>query len=366
MRKLPDNPITIQRAWRTNGQTSTRPIMLAIAGDSAAGKTTITKGLVEALGPDRITSICVDDYHRYDRVERKSLPFTPLHPDCNYIEVMEQHLQLLAMGNPILKPVYNHSDGRLGRPVLVEPREFVIVEGLLPLYSKLARACFDATVYLDPPEPVRFHWKEARDTSKRGYEPDEVKKDLAKREVESAAFIRPQRANADIVVRFSPIPSRDEIPEDLEDAFGPAPAKPEAAADLEEYREECAKEFEASWQALEKWEQAGETPLSATLLLRPTIPHPSLTRILTDDHREAMHLKLDRDEFGKPLDALHIHSYARREITREVEEQIWRELAADEVIPESLGTIEAGDRSEPLAITQLILLYHLFQAREGR
>ena len=36
-----------------------------------------------------------------------------------------------------------------------------------------------------------------------------------------------------------------------------------------------------------------------------------------------------------------------------------------EQVPESLGTIEAGKRSEPLAISQLILLYHMFQARNG-
>ena len=53
-----------------------RPVMLAIAGDSAAGKTTITRGLVEALGADRCTAVCVDDYHRYDRAERRGLPFT--------------------------------------------------------------------------------------------------------------------------------------------------------------------------------------------------------------------------------------------------------------------------------------------------
>jgi phosphoribulokinase len=85
--------------------------MIAIAGDSAAGKTTLTAGLVEALGPDRVTGVCVDDYHRYDREERRSLPFTPLHPECNYIEIMEQHLNLLAGGQPILKPVYDHATG---------------------------------------------------------------------------------------------------------------------------------------------------------------------------------------------------------------------------------------------------------------
>ncbi|HVL28406.1 MAG TPA: phosphoribulokinase [Egibacteraceae bacterium] len=360
--------VTMHRGLRSNGQTTTRPIMLAIAGDSAAGKTTITKGLVEALGPDRITSICVDDYHRFDRAQRKelNLPFTPLHPECNYMEIMEQHLQLLAMGNPILKPVYNHEDGTLDRPVLVEPREFVIIEGLLPLHTKLSRACFDATVYLDPPEPVRFQWKVNRDTAKRGYQPEEVKKDLAKREVESAAFIRPQRANADIVVRFGPIEGRDELPEGLGHTFQASPPKAEAANHLDDYRDECAKVFEENWAAMEKWTAANQTPLSATLLLRPTIAHPSLSRILTDDHREAMHLKLARDEFDKPVDALHIHSYAEREVTREVEEEIWKELEVDESVPESLGTIDQGNRSEPLAITQLILLYHMFLALKDR
>ncbi|MGH9005658.1 MAG: phosphoribulokinase, partial [Acidimicrobiia bacterium] len=215
---MPDKQIAIDRAWR-RPEPGSRPIMLAIAGDSASGKTTLTKGLVDALGPDRITAICVDDYHRYDRAERKGLSFTPLHPSCNYIEVMEQHLQLLALGQPILKPVYNHQQGTLDRPVLVEPREFVIAEGLLPLHSRLARACFDVTVYLDPPEAIRRDWKVFRDTTKRGYTPEQVISELAMREPESAAFIRPQRAHADIVIRFSPIEERGETAADPLSAY---------------------------------------------------------------------------------------------------------------------------------------------------
>jgi len=102
------------------GGAGRRPVMLAVAGDSAAGKTTLTAGLVRSLGEERVTGICVDDYHRYDREERRSLPFTPLHPDCNYMEIMEQHLQLLSTGQPILKPVYDHATGTFGRPQLVQ------------------------------------------------------------------------------------------------------------------------------------------------------------------------------------------------------------------------------------------------------
>lgn len=293
------------------------PVMLAIAGDSAAGKTTLTRGLVEALGDGAVGSICVDDYHRYDREERRESPFTPLHPSCNYLGVMEQHLQLLALGQPILKPVYNHHGGTLDRPVLFEPPDNVIVEGLLPLHSRLARACFDLSVYLDPPEEIRRSWKVQRDTRDRGYTADQVLADLDKREADSAAFIRPQRQFADIVVRFAPIQERGEDNSD---------------------------------------------PLSATVLLRPTAPHPDLTAILDEDLRGAIHLKLMRDSDGKPVDALHIHAYAPRDTTRRVEEAIWSALGVDAELPQTLGVVR-DSRSEPLAVVQLILLYHLLMAR---
>ncbi len=312
--KQTEKETDIQRAG-ANGDK--RPIMLAIAGDSAAGKTTITEGLVAALGDDRISSICVDDYHRYDRTERKDLPFTPLHPDCNYLDIMEQHLKLLSEGQPILKPVYNHADGSLDRPVYVKPSEFMVVEGLFPLWSRASRACFDATVFLDPPEEIRRAWKVARDTAKRGYTEEQVLADLDKREPESTAYIRPQRAHADIVVQFSPILSRGETVKD---------------------------------------------PLSATVLLRPTIPHPDLHPVVGDDVNEAMHLKLLRDDDGKPVDALHVHSYASEEATLKAEEAIWDLMAVPEPLSDQLGMID-GQRDGPLAITQLILLFHLIQAR---
>jgi phosphoribulokinase len=294
--------------------------MLAIAGDSAAGKTTLTRGIAAALGPDRATAICVDDYHRYDRAERRGVPFTVLNPACNYVEVMEQHLQLLALGRPVLKPVYDHATGRLTRPVLVEPRDFVLVEGLLPLHTKLSRACFDITVYLDPPEEIRRGWKLKRDCAERGYSPAEVLAELDRREPESAAYIRPQRQWADICVRFAPIPGRPD--------------------------------------------RGG--PLSAELLLRPTIQHPDLSRVLSDDDRRTVHLKLIRDADSRPVDALHIHGYAPREDAGIVEKAIWEQLSGDHgpPLPETLGGVVGGGRSEPLAIAQLLLVWHLLEALE--
>ncbi|MBI1759370.1 MAG: phosphoribulokinase [Actinobacteria bacterium] len=310
-------PDKLMRMTRADLPRRHRPVMLAIAGDSAAGKTTITAGLVEALGPERSTSVCVDDYHRFDRVERKGLPFTALHPSCNYIEIMEQHLQLLASGKPILKPVYDHDTGKLARPELVEPTEFVIVEGLLPLHTKLARACFDVTVYLNPPEEIRHQWKVNRDVGHRGYTEEQVRAELERREPESRQFIRPQRADADIVVRFAPVSERDDPP---------------------------------------------DTPLSAELLLRPTIRHPDLTEVFAETNSRTMHLKLIRDEHGRPVDALHVHGYVPPDESRVLQKVIWDKLDTGTALPSSLGQLGDGRRSEPLAITQLLLLYHLIEA----
>ena len=258
--------------------------------------------------------MCVDDYHRYDRAERKHLAFTPLHPNCNYMEIIDQHLQLLATGHPILKPVYDHGTGTFGRPELVEPQDYVIVEGLLPLHSKVARSCFDVTVYLDPPEDLRRRWKEQRDCGKRGYSAEQVLAELERREPEAAAFIRPQRAHADMVVRFMPAPG-----------------------------------------------ETSDAPLSAAVLLRPTAAHPDLSAVLTDDSKQALSLLLTRDTDGKPVDELTVHGRAPHELSREVERHIWDSLGVEGELPSTLGRIDEGVRSEPLAIVELILLYHMLR-----
>lgn len=309
---MPSKIVKMQRLERTP---SPRPIVLAIAGDSASGKTTLARGLVAALGADRCTSICVDDYHRYDRAERRALGITALHPEANHIDVMEQHLQLLALGRPILKPVYDHATGRLVRPEYVTSRPFLIVEGLLPLSTRLARACFDVAVYLDPHESLRRAWKLKRDTGQRGYSPEEVARELDMRESDAATFISPQRGHADIVVRFAPT---------SHETGSPSP------------------------------------PLSVDLLLRPTVRHPPLAEVLTEDHRSAIHLKIVRDD-GTPTDLLHVDGNTSLEETRRVEKVIWSSLDQPGDVPSGLGETLGGTRSEPLAITQLILFHHLLR-----
>lgn len=299
-----------------------RPIILGIVGDSAAGKTTLTSGLVNILGPERVTHVCTDDYHKYDRRERAELGITALHPNCNYLDIMELHLERLHYGQPILKPVYDHATGSLVRPEYIQPTEFVIVEGLLGFHSAVMRQFYDVKVYLDPPEDLRRVWKIKRDTAKRGYVPEQVLAELEKREPDSRDFIRPQRQEADIVVRFSP-------------PQGVAP------------------------------EEAGPT-LNVRLVLRPTIPHPDLSYLSEspDNADSAIRLGLDRDK-GRPVDILEIDGHVTPDHAAGLEATIWQHLPDLRALPED----QFGDyqdrmevrHSSPLALTQLLITYHLLR-----
>jgi phosphoribulokinase len=301
-----------------------RPIVLGVVGDSASGKTTLTDGIAKVLGEDRVKTICTDDYHKYDRQERKTMSITPLHPDCNYMEIIEQHLQLFSEGEPILKPIYNHSNGTLDRPELVAPQEYVVIEGLFGYYTKAMRDCYDVKVYLDPPEDVRRAWKIKRDTTKRGYTEEDVIKDLEKREPDSAAFIRPQRAHADIVVRFHPP--------------GPNPN-----VDPEHY--------------------------NVRLTLRPTLPHPYLAEIASATRTpkyEPIRFALARDG-GQPVDVLEIDGSVPMEVAAAAEAVIWERMHHNgELNPDAIGIFAAGEEeriSGPLGLTQLLIVFQLLNAR---
>lgn len=217
-----------------------KTILLGVVGDSASGKTTLTKGIVNLLGKENVTAICSDDYHKYNRKQRAEMNITALHPDCNYIDIMEQQFTALKQGRPILKPNYNHSTGDFDAPTYVKPTRFVIIEGLLGFHTRVMRDLFDVKVYLDPPEEVRINWKLQRDMSKRGYTRDEVIAALKSREHDTEAFIRPQKRYADITISFFPQENKDDDRLNADIALSPSNPHPE----FSEFIERLARDYE--------------------------------------------------------------------------------------------------------------------------
>ncbi|NCC32927.1 MAG: uridine kinase, partial [Chloroflexia bacterium] len=53
-----------------------QPLMLGLVGDGASGKTTLVRGVVRLLGNQGVTPICLDDYYRYSRADRRARGLT--------------------------------------------------------------------------------------------------------------------------------------------------------------------------------------------------------------------------------------------------------------------------------------------------
>lgn len=301
-----------------------RPIILGIVGDSAAGKTTLTAGIAHILGPERVVTICTDDYHRYSREERANNGISALDPRGNYIDILEQHIKQLREGHPILKPIYNHHGGTLDAPEYVVPKEYIILEGLLGYSTRAMRDCYDVKVFLEPVETLRVKWKIQRDTAKRGYTEAQVLESLKKREHDSADFIRPQRTFADIVVQFYP----------------PADHSEETGAHL-----------------------------NVRHTLRPTLPHPDLSPVLDLGVRNGLRLELSRDVDGKPVDVLDIAGDIDSRRARAMEELLWGLIPEAQHLRDHLGefTDKHNEKaiSHPLALSQLFITYHMVKAAMG-
>ncbi|HYZ80861.1 MAG TPA: phosphoribulokinase [Solirubrobacteraceae bacterium] len=289
-----------------------RPILLGICGDSAAGKTTLTRGLVRILGEAQVTHIDGDHYHRYSRTRRSELQITPLHPEANHLDILEQHLVHLRAGEPILKPVYRHRDGSLAPAEYVAPAQFAIVEGMLGFHTPAMRDTYDVRIFLDPPEDLRRRWKVQRDCSRRGYTTDQVLAELDRREADAETFIRPQRRYADIVVSF--------MPGDRGDA----------------------------------------EHLDVKLAMRPGLAHPDLPALAVGDSGIRLNQRGSETHLWIP-------GTIEPERSSAFEEAIWDRLHfANHLRTERLGEFTVGTelhRSEPLAVAQLLVLYQLVTAR---
>ena len=294
----------------------TRPIILGVVGDSGAGKTTITQGLVGILGEEQVTAVPTDDYHRYDRKERAERGITPLHPDCNYVDIIAQHLRLLRDGEPILKPVYQHDDGTFGPPVYVSPKPFTVVEGLLGYHSeeharllrraRVPRAARGAA----PKVEARARLPLGADTR-----PTRCWRSSTGASPTPAQFIRPQERHADMVVSFR------------------------------ESRESGAL-------------RRRSTPSCSCATRCPT---PTSRRSGTGPNAGSRSKRATSERRVK------IAGDIAPEHADEIEEAIWEQLHfASHLRSARLGEFTVGHdthRSESLALVQLLILYHLVTAR---
>ncbi|MDH7509648.1 MAG: phosphoribulokinase [Methanolinea sp.] len=177
--------------------------VIGVAGDSGSGKTTFASAIRHLLGDDLVSTISLDDYHLYDRKERKKRGITPLSPDANDFNRLEEDVTRLRRRLPIRKMVYDHSTGTITGPYPFHPARILILEGLHAFFTENLRRLCDFTLFVDPDPDVKKEWKFKRDTGARGYTEKEVREELAQRASDYSLYVAPQRRHATVVIGIS-------------------------------------------------------------------------------------------------------------------------------------------------------------------
>ena len=178
-------------------------VIIAIAGGSCSGKTTLARHLQHRLGAAEAMLIRQDDYYHdiRDRVEGNEMPNFDV-PEALDFALLAENLDALKKGQGVQLPNYDfttHQRIRATEPLDAKP--YTIVEGLLLLNDPVIREQADVSVYMRCPYETRFERRLARDVAERGRTEEFVHHQFAQ-DVEPAhvKYIQPSMKFADIVI----------------------------------------------------------------------------------------------------------------------------------------------------------------------
>lgn len=179
-------------------------IIIGIAGGTGSGKTTVVRKIVESLPKDSVAVIPQDSYYNDQSdmrlEERKKTNFD--HPDAFDWTLFGQQIAELRHGRAIEQPTYSYLVcTRLPETIHVEPKEVIIVEGIMSLYDKGLRNLMDLKVFVETSPDERLLRVITRDTVERGH-PLEMLIDKYRNVLKPMhdQFIEPTKQFADIIV----------------------------------------------------------------------------------------------------------------------------------------------------------------------
>ena len=183
--------------------TVNRPLVIAVAGGSGSGKTTVAHAIDEAV---RRESVLIEQDAFYKDLahlafeERRKVNFD--HPDAFDTELLIAQLQLLASGQAIDRPTYDYpAHTRASATVHVEPRDLILVEGILLFADARLRQLFDIKVFVDVADDVRFIRRLQRDVLERGRTMESViQQYLTTVRPMHLEFVEPSKRYADVIL----------------------------------------------------------------------------------------------------------------------------------------------------------------------
>lgn len=179
-------------------------LIIGIAGGTGSGKTTVVRKIIESLPPGEVVLLPQDSYYKDSShipvEERQNINFD--HPDAFEWSLLSKHISLLKEGKSIEQPTYSYlTCTRQPETIHIEPRDVVIVEGILALCDKKLRSQMDLKVFVDADSDERLIRVIQRDIVERGRTAEAVmERYTGVLKPMHQQFIEPTKRYADLII----------------------------------------------------------------------------------------------------------------------------------------------------------------------
>lgn len=181
-----------------------RPVIIGVTGGSGSGKTTVSRAIFNQLHGYSLMMLQEDSYYNdqseMSSEERRQVNYD--HPSAFDTDLLLNQLQQLIEWKSISIPIYDYKLlTRSDKVLKQDPREVIIVEGILVLHDSRLRDLMDIKVFVDTDDDIRIIRRIKRDIEERGRSLESVI-DQYLRTVKPMynQFVEPTKRYADIIV----------------------------------------------------------------------------------------------------------------------------------------------------------------------
>ena len=180
------------------------PLVIGIAGGTGSGKTTVTNSILERLDASKVLVIAHDSYYKdiscHGGLTAAEINFD--HPNSLETELLVRHLEELRSGRSVEQPIYNFTTHkRLNSTRRLDPKEIIIIDGILIFVEKRLRGLMDIKIFVDTDADERLIRRIRRDILERGRSVESVMQQYMRTvKPMHLEFVEPSKLWADIII----------------------------------------------------------------------------------------------------------------------------------------------------------------------